>query len=130
MSTTYKKQKINPIRYYLKKLGQGDSTTVQRSLACLGIVVTLGILVHDTKFDKAVSLALPVAVASFGLSAHAIEVGENAHTHVERVSTSHYFSQGSPRIHNRDKRFGYVLPKCFGRTSSNIGGSQVVWPSV
>lgn len=104
------------------------TTVIQRTLLAIGVIITLGILVHDTKFDQAVTLALPVAVATFGLGAHALEHGaDNSHTHVERASLQHAFA-GIPRVQARDDHRKYGMSKYFGR-NSYFGGSCIIWPS-
>lgn len=74
------------------------------------IVVTFGVLVHDTKLDEAVAIALPIAAITFGLGTHLDSFGDNAHTHVERASMAQAFS-GIPRIQVRDDHRRYYLPK-------------------
>lgn len=100
----------------------------QRLLVSLAVMTAFGILVHDTKLDEAVVLALPVATATFGL-AHAFDSGDSAHTHVERASLSHAFS-GIPRVQARDDHRRYYVPKQFGRNTDYLGGSRILWPSV
>ncbi len=104
-----------------------STTVIQRIVICIAVITSLGILIHDTKFDKAVKLALPVATVAFGLSSHALDLGGNAHTHVERASLSHVFA-GVPRIVPAQDR-KYNLERFFGK-NSYFGGSGVVWPSV
>lgn len=129
MPNTVKKQKINPIRYWLQKLRLDDHTLLQRIFIGMGVITAMGILVHDTKFDQAVSLALPVTAVGFGLSSHVFDSSDNAHTHVERASSSQVFA-GIPRIQSRDDRWSYSLPKCFSRGNLYFGGSRILWPSV
>lgn len=102
---------------------------LQRTLIGIGVIIALGILVHDTKFDQAVALSLPVAVATFGLGAHVLDHGDSgSHTHVERASLQHAFS-GIPRVQARDDHRKYDIAKYFGR-NSYFGGSGVIWPNI
>ena len=101
---------------------------IQRIFIGIGVIVTLGILVHDTKFDQAIALTVPVAVATFGLSAHAMDHGaDSSHTHVERASLQHAFA-GIPRIQARDDHRKYNASKYFGR-NNYFGGTGIIWPS-
>jgi|TARA_B100001250_G_C19403120_1_gene615628 hypothetical protein len=102
------------------------TTLFQRILIGLGIVVALGILVHDTKFDKAFALALPAVTAAIGAGSHAFDFSGHAHTHVERASLSHAFAT-IPRAQPRDDYRKYNLEKYFGR-NSYFGSSGVIWP--
>jgi hypothetical protein len=58
----------------------------------LAIIVSLstasGVLVHDTKIDRAaaVALAAPAIMASYDAPNKVISFGGDAHTHVERAS--------------------------------------------
>lgn len=104
------------------------SRTIQRIFLGLGVIVAFGILIHDTKFDKAVALAVPVATVALGLGSHALDMAGNAHTHVERATLSSAFA-GIPRVKPRDDYRYYNLQKYFGR-NSNFGGSTFAWPSV
>lgn len=103
------------------------SKVINRIFISVGIVVALGILIHDTKFDKAVALAIPVATVALGLS-HSLDFGGNAHTHVERATLSHAFS-AIPKVRPRDDFRHYDLQKYFGRNGA-FNGSNVIWPSV
>ncbi|MFZ1360422.1 MAG: hypothetical protein WAS27_00090 [Candidatus Saccharimonadales bacterium] len=85
---------------------------LQRIAITLALLTSLGILVHDTKFDKAISLftAAPIVLAA-GLIAIP-QLASEGHNHVERASGEgvRSFQNGMPRIQPRkDKRFG--LPK-------------------
>lgn len=101
------------------------TTVLQRIFIGLGVIAALGILIHDTKFDKALALALPVASVTFGLGSQALDLGGTSHTHVERASLSHVFT-GMPRVQPRDDR-GYNFGKYFGR-NNYFGSGGVVWP--
>lgn len=101
---------------------------LQQSLVALAILTVFGILVHETKTDKALALALPVAAATFGVSMHAVGFGENAHTHVERMSLSHAFA-GMPRIQPRDDHKKYLISR-LNTNNGDFNGSHILWPSV
>ena len=81
----------------------------QRIIIGLALITTAGILVHDTKFDKAFALALPFAATVASLS-HGADLSGNAHTHVERVSVSQ-LNSSMPRAQARDDHRRYLLPK-------------------
>lgn len=102
---------------------------LQRTVIGLAVYTVLGILVHDTKFDQAVTLALPVATITLGIGAHAMDFGDSAHTHVEKASLAHAFA-GTPRVQPRNDHKRYLLSKSMSRTTDNFGGSQILWPSV
>ena len=101
----------------------------QRFLICFAVLTTVGILVHDTKFDEAVALALPVATISFAFGTHLDGLGDNAHTHVERASMAQAFA-GIPRVQARDDHRRYYLPKSISRSSGHFGSSSILWPHV
>ncbi len=104
------------------------TTVIQRTLLTIGVIITLGILVHDTKFDRAVTLALPIAAATFGIGTFALEHGaDHSHTHVERASLQHAFA-GIPRAQARDDHRKYGASKHFGR-NNYLGGNGIIWPS-
>jgi hypothetical protein len=101
----------------------------QRIIIGFAAFTALGVLVHDTKFDQAVALALPVATITIGIGAHALDFGDSAHTHVEKASFAHAFA-GTPRIQPRDDHRRYLMSKSFSRSTDNFGGSQILWPSI
>lgn len=104
------------------------STAFQRILASFAVVITLGILLHDTKTDRALMLTLPVATITVAASSHAMDLSGTAHTHVERVSL-HNALASMPRVQPRDDHKKYVL-KNTGQRTDFFGGSMVLWPSV
>jgi hypothetical protein len=94
----------------------------------LALIIMFGVLVHDTKFDKAFKLAVPAAAAA-AVAAHALDIaGGHAHTHVERVSVSSAFA-ASPSMQPRDDHRRYYLSKKTTRTDDFFGGSHIMWPS-
>lgn len=97
---------------------------LHRTLIALAVVTMFGILVHDTKFDKAVALALPVAASILGASSHAIDFGGNAHTHVERVSLGSAFT-AIPRLQPRDDHRHVLIPKTQNRKNTPFGDSLI-----
>lgn len=101
----------------------------QRLLLGLALFAAVGILVHDTKIDKAVSLALPVAAITFGVGSHVFDLSGQAHTHVERVSLNQAFST-IPRAQPRDDHRRYYLQKYLSRGSNFFGDSTVYMPAV
>lgn len=54
-----------------------------------------GILVHDTRIDRAASvmLSVPIVHMAYEASAKLTNVSPDLHTHVERVSASHILSE-------------------------------------
>lgn len=90
------------------------STTIliNRILISVAVVTTLGILLHDTKFDKATTLALslPAMALSLGATAYVPNLQGESHTHVERAA----FDKSS-RIANsvppRDDYRKYLISK-------------------
>ncbi len=105
-----------------------NSPLSQRLLITLAVVTAVSILVHDTKFDKAIALALPVATITIGLGTHGLDLGGSAHTHIERASMAQAFG-GIPSMQPRDDHRKY-LSKYLSRRANSLGTSQVLWPSV
>ena len=88
-------------------------TYIQRSAIILALLTTLGILVHDTKLEKAAALfvAVPAALASLG---GIPRLASDGHNHIERVSLSNAvrdLHNGTPRIQPRDDHKKYSLQK-------------------
>lgn len=87
---------------------------LQKLAVALAIVTTFGVLVHDTKFDQATSLALTLPIAGVGIgigAAHMPHIHESMdHTHIERVSFAH-MAHGIPKVQPRDDHRRYLLPK-------------------
>lgn len=84
--------------------------TIQRAAIILAILTTLGILVHDTKFDKALSvfIAVPAALALTGIP----KLASDGHNHIERVSIGNAvrdLQNGMPRIQPRNDHKKYAL---------------------
>lgn len=104
------------------------TTILQRTAVAIAILTTLGILVHDTKCDKAVALALPVTTVAVGFGTQALDLGSHPHTHVERASLSRVFT-GMPRIVPPKENRKYSFDRLFGRTSY-FSDAGVIWPSI
>lgn len=86
------------------------NSTIQRTAIILALLTSLGILVHDTKFDKALSvfIALPAALALTGVP----KLASEGHNHVERVSSdSIRHLSGMPRIQPRNDHKSIAMPK-------------------
>ncbi len=89
------------------------SPLVQRSAIALALITALGILVHETKIDKAtaISIAIPAALASItGIP----KLAGEGHNHVERASMANaarYMNGGTPRIQPRDDNKKFTLQK-------------------
>lgn len=94
------------------------SKTVQYTALTLALTTLFGVLVHDTKLDKATTIALTVPIAalmSYELGAQAIpKLSSDGHTHVERVSLGNAvrdLHSGTPRIQPRDDHKKFTLQK-------------------
>ena len=110
---------------------------IQPSAIVLTLITASGILLHDMHIDKAttVAISMPITMAVSGAGAAAYEkyISQNFHTHVERVTLSHYGGalQRStlPNIHPpRDDSYKYIQNKKLLLT----GGSDTtpLWPSI
>lgn len=104
------------------------TTLINRVAISFACFISLGILVHDTKFDKAFSLALPVAAISFGLSSHVLDFHDGVHTHVERVHLNHAL-QGMPRKQPRNDMRKYFAGRTMSQSGDFFGGNRILWPS-
>jgi hypothetical protein len=87
-------------------------TLLQKSLISFALVVTFGVLVHDTKVDQATALALTLPVIGFSAAAHMTGIHDSGtdHTHVERASLSN-LATGNSRMQARDDNRRYILIK-------------------
>lgn len=85
---------------------------IQRSFVIIGALILMGILVHDTRFDKAAALALsiPLGVASIGM-AQTAKIKGDAHTHVERIAVDKTAGMlnGTPTAKPRSIHRKYML---------------------
>ena len=105
-------------------------TLLHRIAISIAIIVTFGVLVHDTRFDKIVKIAtVPAAAIASALGAHGLDFGGHAHTHVERVSLNNVLSS-MPRTQPRDDNRRHYLSKNLSRTDDFFGGSRVMWPTI
>ncbi|OGL22553.1 hypothetical protein A2707_04520 [Candidatus Saccharibacteria bacterium RIFCSPHIGHO2_01_FULL_45_15] len=91
-------------------------TIIRHTAIGLALSTTLGVLIHDTKIDKAttVALSVPVLAASVDMGMTHFKLGGEAHTHVERVSLSNAvrdLQPGTPRIQPRDDAKKFHLQK-------------------
>lgn len=99
--------------------------------ASMALMVTSATLLHDTKLDKAYSLAIPVSFAtraSQGGQQGRFDQSSSVHTHIVRSSLARASSEATPRIQPRDDRKHY-LPKYTSRYNTYFGTAGVVWPS-
>lgn len=79
----------------------------------LSLSTATGVLVHDTRIDKATMtvLAVPSVVASYQANTKLVNYATDLHTHTERHSLSqavHDLKAENPRIHPRsqsDKKY-------------------------
>lgn len=105
------------------------STTelISKSAIALTMLVLMGVLVHDTRFDKAFRLAFPGATVALGM-ASAMHPSDGAHTHVERVHLNHAFAN-QPRIQPREDMRKYFSARNINQNDDFFGGARVIWPS-
>lgn len=92
------------------------SKSFQYIALTFALTTLFGVLVHDTKLDKATTIALtvPFALMSYELGAQASKLSSEGHTHVERVSLSNAvrdLQNATPRIQPRDDNKKSSLPK-------------------
>lgn len=111
---------------------------IKPSAIVLTIVTATGILLHDMHIDKATTVAVSLPVTAVmttvgAASAYEKYISQNFHTHVERVTLSHYAgafqSSTLPNIHPpRDDNYKYIQNKKLLLT----GGSDAtpLWPSI
>ena len=98
----------------------------------LVIVTMFGILMHDTRLDKAASVA--IATPAYAASTNALEkvISQNYHTHVERVSLPKYstnFRSSLPNSHPpRDDERRYIQNKKLMFMGG--GDATTLWPSI
>ncbi|MDB5177212.1 MAG: hypothetical protein JWN75_880 [Candidatus Saccharibacteria bacterium] len=85
---------------------------LQKSLISFAVLVTFGVLVHDTKVDQATALALTLPVVGLTIGAHMAGVHDSGtdHTHVERASLNN-LATGNSRMQVRDDNRRYILVK-------------------
>lgn len=105
---------------------------INKAAVALTCFIALGILMHDTKFDKAVTfgLTLPVAVGAVSFGAQAVNLRDSAsHTHVERVHLNHAFAN-MPRVQPRDDMKKYLSPRNRSQGNDFFGGSRILWPNI
>lgn len=104
-------------------------TKILQYCAATSITIAVtGILVHDTKWDQAVTLAMPFAAVALGMSADAVKFGDNAHTHSERGSLNRAFASGLPRVLPPDDRRRHIV-KRQTQYGDDIGAGGVIWPN-
>lgn len=85
-------------------------------LAIMSLSTVTGVLVHDTRIDKAMvtALALPAAIVSVDSSSKLAGLSGDLHTHAERTSLSqavHDLKGQTPRIVPRNEDKKHTLPK-------------------
>lgn len=102
----------------------------------IGILFTLaagfGVVLHDTRLDKAATtaLAVPIAVVSYGLADAGLKMND-AHIHTERVNVGENLrnlNYSVPKLQPRteeDRR--YVAAKKYHTSGSDV---DYQWPSI
>ncbi len=104
-----------------------QKATQYLAAASITIAVT-GILVHDTKWDQALTLAMPFAAVALGMSADAVKFGDNAHTHSERSSLNRAFASGLPRVLPPNDKRRHIAQRNT-QTGNDIGVGGLIWPN-
>lgn len=89
-------------------------------------LAVIGILVHDTKFDQAITIALPVSAVTFAAGMAMLEMGD-PHTHSERGSLGRAFNNGLPRLLPPDDRKRQLAKRHSQQGDIGMGG--VIWPN-
>ncbi len=99
----------------------------QRIIMSSIALAVIGILVHDTKFDQALQVALPVTAVSFVAGMAMLEMSD-PHTHSERGSLGRVFANGMPRLlpPNDRKR---QLAKRYTKNGGDVGTGGIIWPN-
>lgn len=85
-------------------------------LAIMSLSTATGVLVHDTRIDKAAvtALAMPAAIVSLDTSSKLAGLSGDLHTHAERASLSqaiHDLKGQMPRTIPRSEDKKHTLPK-------------------
>lgn len=101
---------------------------INKTAIALTLLVLMGVLVHDTRFDKAFKLAMPGSIVALGM-AHGMNNGDGVHTHVERVHLNSAFAS-APRIQPRDDMRKYFSARQNFQGGDYFGGARILWPSV
>ncbi len=90
-------------------------------------LAVIGILVHDTKFDQALKVALPAAAVSFAAGMAMLEMSD-PHTHSERGSLGRGSGNGMPRLMPPDDR-KRQLAKRHAKSGDDVGMGGIIWPN-
>lgn len=106
------------------------TTLIKPLIITFTLLLTTGVLVHDTQIDRAAktALALPGALASVVAIDNLFRTSEY-HVHVERASAPRHYSalhSSVPRIQPRDDDRRHIAKKLY----YSGGGSNYIWPSV
>ena len=92
------------------------------------ITTSIGVLMHDTRVDKAsvVAFAAPAAIAAFALAD--ISSKSNEHVHVDKVSSTSNlgYARHVPKIPPREDTRRYILEK---KLAIMDGDAASLWPS-
>jgi hypothetical protein len=104
------------------------TSIVQKTAITLALLTTLGILVHDTKFEKVVSLFIAVPAALASLSGAIPKLASEGHNHVERVSLANAvrdLHNGTPKIQPRNDAKKFHLQKKVSKGAHSFDGYYV-----
>lgn len=111
-------------------INKKNQKLTKRIVVSVVLLVVAGVLLHDTKFDKALTIkTFSIATIAAGLSAHILNVSDGFHTHVE-ISTGHNPFTQMPRTQMKNGHRRFAVPKHSKRTNANFGTSAILWPSV
>lgn len=107
-----------------------DQKLTKRIVVSVILLVVAGVLLHDTKFDKALTMKVfSIATITAGLGAHILNVSDGFHTHVE-ISNGHNPFAQMPRTQMKNGHRRFAVPKHASQTNSYFGTSAILWPSV
>ena len=97
------------------------ASSIRSLLIFLSLSTAAGVLIHDTRLDKATVTAMALPVALAGLDSSYGKLGDlsgTPHTHTERASLSqlvHDLRGQMPRIMPRENNKKHVLPRYVAR---------------
>lgn len=99
-------------------------------IASVILLVVLGVLLHDTKFDKAFAMKVfPISAIAFGIGLHILNTHDSSHTHVE-ITNGHNPFATMPRTQMKNGHRRFSMPKSTGKYNEFMGTAGIVWPSV
>lgn len=108
------------------------SALIQRSLIAFAVLTVFGVLVHDTKFDQAATIALAIPIGLTLSLAHAPELRSEGHTHVKRAvfERNVHLTDGLPKVQPRSDHRNYRLAKHLGGFNAPDEHTLVLQPTL